>query len=370
MTGIVEGLQIRLHPAWDYVATDEAVELWDARSGDRLRVTSGSRLGRAFELLARGLDAERVAADIADQTGMSLVVSNRLLRSLSERGVVYRATGSAHRAVGTQRTRTDPLLAFLARYESSSVSAEQYLARLRAATILVMGLGGFGSWIAQTLCMMGVGTLIGVDGDVVEESNLGRQALYRTEHVGREKALAMRDALAAVNPEVTFRALVKRVREPTDIAATLIGADLAVLPFSYTGLHPTRDLVARACVRYAVPFLPVGQQAVGPLWRDRSSACFRCLVDDPRTPSLQAYYTNNASGRVDDSTYLPWSAESAQRAADEVVRFLTGFLAPVSDNQLVICRSTDRTLSTLGGARNPACTICGPDRKGARDVAT
>jgi adenylyltransferase/sulfurtransferase len=76
--------------------------------------------------------------------------------------------------------------------------------RLRAARVAVVGLGGLGCPVVQTLTAAGVGTLRLIDGDVVELSNLQRQPLYREADVGRPKARVVAERIRDLNHEVTF----------------------------------------------------------------------------------------------------------------------------------------------------------------------
>ena len=84
-------------------------------------------------------------------------------------------------------------------------------ARLGAATVLVVGAGGLGCAVLQYLVAAGVGTLIVVDHDTVEESNLHRQPLYRMSDLGQLKVQAARAALLAANPAVRIDALAERL---------------------------------------------------------------------------------------------------------------------------------------------------------------
>lgn len=84
-------------------------------------------------------------------------------------------------------------------------------ARLRAASVLVVGAGGLGSPVLSYLAGAGVGRIVVADHDRVDVTNLHRQVLYRMEDVGRPKAEAARDAVLALNPEVRVDALAHRV---------------------------------------------------------------------------------------------------------------------------------------------------------------
>ncbi len=74
------------------------------------------------------------------------------------------------------------------------------LARVAAARVMVLGLGGVGSACAEALARGGVGSLVLIDRDVVTPSNINRQALAFQSTVGRPKAEVMRDMVADINP--------------------------------------------------------------------------------------------------------------------------------------------------------------------------
>jgi molybdopterin/thiamine biosynthesis adenylyltransferase/rhodanese-related sulfurtransferase len=83
--------------------------------------------------------------------------------------------------------------------------------RIHAATVLVVGAGGLGCAALPYLVAAGVGRIIIVDHDVVEESNLHRQPLYRTIDVGQRKADVAVNAMKALNPLVDVKAVCERL---------------------------------------------------------------------------------------------------------------------------------------------------------------
>ena len=74
--------------------------------------------------------------------------------------------------------------------------------KLKAARVLVIGAGGLGSPSALYLAASGVGTIGVIDFDNVEVSNLQRQVIYDSASVGIPKALAARQRLLALNPDI------------------------------------------------------------------------------------------------------------------------------------------------------------------------
>ena len=73
-------------------------------------------------------------------------------------------------------------------------------AGIRAAHVVVVGVGGVGSWTAEALARSGVGRLTLIDMDHVAESNINRQIHALTSTVGQAKIEAMRDRIAQINP--------------------------------------------------------------------------------------------------------------------------------------------------------------------------
>lgn len=78
-------------------------------------------------------------------------------------------------------------------------------AHIRAAHVVVVGVGGVGSWAAEALARSGVGRLTLIDLDHVAESNINRQIHALESTLGQAKVLAMRDRMVQINPacEVT-----------------------------------------------------------------------------------------------------------------------------------------------------------------------
>lgn len=76
----------------------------------------------------------------------------------------------------------------------------QGAAHIRAAHVVVVGIGGVGSWAAEALARSGVSRLTLIDMDHVAESNINRQIHALTGTVGQAKIEAMRERIAQINP--------------------------------------------------------------------------------------------------------------------------------------------------------------------------
>jgi len=81
---------------------------------------------------------------------------------------------------------------------------EDAFAAFSRATVVVIGLGGVGSWAAEALARSAVGHLVLVDFDHIALSNVNRQLHAIEENFGRAKVQAMAERLRGINPEITI----------------------------------------------------------------------------------------------------------------------------------------------------------------------
>ncbi len=101
------------------------------------------------------------------------------------------------------------------------------LARLAAAHVCVVGIGGVGSWAVEALARSGVGRLTLIDLDHVAESNINRQIHASETTLGQAKVLAMRERIATFNPACAV-GCVEEFVTPDNVAALLPACDVVI----------------------------------------------------------------------------------------------------------------------------------------------
>lgn len=74
-------------------------------------------------------------------------------------------------------------------------------ANIAKAHVLIVGIGGVGSWVAESLARSGVGEITLVDMDHVAESNINRQIHALESTLGMAKVMAMKERIAQINPQ-------------------------------------------------------------------------------------------------------------------------------------------------------------------------
>lgn len=128
-------------------------------------------------------------------------------------------------------------------------------ARLQAASVCIVGLGGVGSWTAEALARTGIGSLTLIDLDNVAESNINRQIHALSDTVGLPKPTALARRIALINPHC-------RVCEIEDFVTPENTADFFAAPFDFVvdaaDNIPAKAAMAAHFVRHGQPFAVSG----------------------------------------------------------------------------------------------------------------
>lgn len=224
--------------------------------------------------------------------------------------------------------------------------------RLLRGRVLIVGAGGLGSPAALYLAAAGVGSLVLVDADTLDLSNLQRQILYRTPEVGAVKVGAAREALMALNPDVTVTAIPERLTQHN--ATTIISeADFVI---DATDNLQSKALINATCVATGTPFSHGGiLQFLGQTFTilPGRSACVRCVFGDFPGPRASDEI-ERPSGPIGA---VPGVIGTIQ--ATEALKFLLG-IGELLAGRLLIYSALETTFRTVALRRQPSCPVCGP----------
>jgi len=100
---------------------------------------------------------------------------------------------------------------------------ERAIEKLKNSKIAIFGIGGVGSFSVEALGRCGVGNLVLIDYDTINDSNINRQLHATTKTVGRYKVDVMKERLLEINPDINVTAINKKYNQ--DIADELIKED-------------------------------------------------------------------------------------------------------------------------------------------------
>ena len=224
--------------------------------------------------------------------------------------------------------------------------------RLRGAQVAIVGVGATGAALAGLLARAGVGSLVLVDRDFVEESNLQRQLLF-DEADARDalpKAAAARRSIARFNSDVAVHAHVADL-VPANIHALLSGADIVL---DATDNFETRYLLNDYAMEQGLPWIyagAVGAYAVTMNVLPGETACLACLF--PEAPG-GLVDTCDTAGILNTSVNLVASV-----VATEALKLLVGARDRMRRTLLSWDLWTNERSELAAGRPRAGCRACG-----------
>ena len=149
--------------------------------------------------------------------------------------------------------------------------------RLKGATVMVVGAGAIGNELIKNLALLGIGRLLIVDMDVIEQTNLTRSVLFRASDVGRQKADVAAHRAMEINPDCRAKALFTNVID--DIGLGVYRRVSVVLG----GLdnREARLAINQACYHVNVPWIDGAIEALNGFVRvfmPPDGACYECTM--------------------------------------------------------------------------------------------
>ncbi|MFH1816107.1 MAG: molybdopterin-synthase adenylyltransferase MoeB [Pseudomonadota bacterium] len=223
--------------------------------------------------------------------------------------------------------------------------------RLLASRALIVGAGGLGCPAALYMAAAGVGTLVIVDDDEVDLTNLQRQVLHRQHSVGRAKVESAREALHDINPCIEVIAL--KTRLAGDALREQVEAADVVLDCSDN--FATRHAINRACVAARTPLVSGaairfdGQVSVFDS-RDAGAPCYHCLFPE--------------GGDADEvrcavmGVFAPLTGIIGTMQAAEALKLLAHTGQSLA-GRLLLLDALGMEWRSITLPRDPACEVCG-----------
>lgn len=221
--------------------------------------------------------------------------------------------------------------------------------KLKAARVLIVGLGGLGCAAAPYLVAAGVGHLTLVDFDTVSLSNLQRQILHRDARIGMTKVESARLELSAINPHAQIETVDAQL-DDDQMAAQITACDLVL---DCTDNVATRNLLNRLCHAQRKPLVSgaairmEGQLSV--FTYQPGEPCYRCL---------SRLFGDNALTCVEAGVMAPLVGTIGTLQAMEAIKLLTQYGQPLTGKLLMFDAMTMQ-FREMKLPKDPQCEVCG-----------
>ncbi|MCX5750916.1 MAG: HesA/MoeB/ThiF family protein [Candidatus Saganbacteria bacterium] len=221
--------------------------------------------------------------------------------------------------------------------------------KLLAAKVLIVGVGGLGSPVADYLVRGGVGVVGLVDSDKLELSNLHRQLLYTEKDLGKNKAEASAEYLRQVNGEIKIIPHVLRL-DVNNVNAIIKNYDVIV---DCADNFSTRYVLNDACWMAKKPLVHGGvlkYEGQAMVILPGKGPCYRCLF--PEAPDETIVPPPRANGVLG---MVPGIIGLVQ--ATEVFKLILG-VGDLLVGEMLIYNVLEMSFHKIKVPKNPACLYC------------
>ena len=220
--------------------------------------------------------------------------------------------------------------------------------RLKAARVLVVGLGGLGCAAAQYLAAAGVGQLTLLDFDTVSLSNLQRQTLHSDATLGQPKVDSAREALARINPHVRLVPL-NALLDEAALAAQIADHDLVL---DCTDNVAIRNLLNQRARQHRVPLVS------GAAIRLEGQLCsFTWQENEPCYARLSALFGEQALTCVEAGVLAPVVGLVGSLQALESIKLLAG-MGKSHHGRLLMIDGLGGSFREMKLPKRPDCPVC------------
>ncbi|MES9970457.1 MAG: molybdopterin-synthase adenylyltransferase MoeB [Candidatus Thiodiazotropha sp.] len=220
---------------------------------------------------------------------------------------------------------------------------------LLGSRILIVGLGGLGSPAAMYLAAAGVGTLVLLDFDRVDLTNLQRQIVHTTSRIGELKVESARETLLDINPQCQVETIAEKLQQGA-LHQQIEQADLVL---DGSDNFATRFAINKACYETGTPLVSgaairmEGQISV--FTGEPGGPCYHCLYPDEGAMDE----TCSANGVL-----APLVGIIGSMQATEAIKQLTGAGNTLHD-RLLLLDALEMEWRSLRLTPDPACPVCG-----------
>ena len=222
-------------------------------------------------------------------------------------------------------------------------------ARIAAAHVLLVGVGGLGSPASLYLASAGVGHITLADGDTVDLSNLQRQVLHTQARIGQWKAVSGKAALVQINPEIVIETVTERLSAQR-LAEAVARADIIL---ACCDNFATRHELNQLCLTLRKPLVNGAVNGFGGQlsvfdFRREDSPCYHCLFPEGEGEGEEP---------LSPGVFAPLVGMIGTMQAAETLKLILGIGQPLT-GRLLLLDALRMEWRNVRFGKDPGCAVC------------
>ncbi|WP_173306448.1 ThiF family adenylyltransferase [Streptococcus sp. k-628] len=255
---------------------------------------------------------------------------------------------------------------FLSNFDASGNHKIDYMKKIIDSNVLVIGLGGVGSSLVMNLSALGVGTIIGVDFDSVDLSNLNRQILYNESDIGKLKSECATNKISEFDSSIKFITYQLKVTSPADVEKLINDHEI---DFVFCAADQPSIWIYKwineACFKTGVAWLYGGNSEASSYFQTiipEESSCFNCRELNLKMKSSEGFVKYNEVLKNGYATQNNCLAATSSCITSfmifDFIRFITDIEKPRVLNKILTIDYRDYDISYESIETNQDCFCC------------
>ena len=229
---------------------------------------------------------------------------------------------------------------FLSEYSVSHEHLLEMWKNINSATVMIIGLGAVGTWVACNLAETGVGRLILMDGDNVDVTNLHRQYGFREEDIGKYKIDALEQRIHEYSKDIQITKIPRYLESNTLDDVGEPGINLIINCADKPNVDTTSLWIGEYCMRHNIPHIIGGGynmhlSLIGQTVLPGKSACVKCfqtqLEEENKIDTSVVKKLVVKNRKV--GSFAPMCSLIASMVGMEAVKVLTKHIEPSNINR-------------------------------------
>lgn len=352
--------RLKLRPSVAVVSNGDVTEFFLSD----IRRTIVLRMQKEVSSLLFGLNGKLSIGEFLNANNLSERIGEvlPLLTYLNDNCVLLKMDSD----YGDAYTRYPRVYSLLENYFPKQSMVEEHFSQVRNSSVMIIGLGSVGTWVAQSLLMSGIKHFVLVDADKVELSNLHRQCGLAEAGIGSLKTETFSKHLKEMDEDVEIECIEDWLDEDFFEKHNVGNVDLIINCADKPTVDETSLIVGKYAMSHGIPHIVGGgynlhQSLIGQVVIPGKTACLECfrmnLDDLNEIDTSNIRKLENSNRRV--GSFPPLSALSSAITANEAFKVLAGL-----DNLTMTEQRTEFLLRKLNFAnvemhRRHDCKWCG-----------
>jgi len=312
-------------------------------------------------------DGNTELCELADKYGVQLESLESLVAFLDKKGILDHTEPVSEIRDYSKYRR---VIHFLSDFSTSHEHLVSMWEKLSCSTVLIVGLGAVGSWVACNLVQSGINNLILMDGDTVDISNLHRQFGYTENDVSRNKVDVLEKRLQQYNENVSVKKSYSFLDEKSLSEFDNINIDLIINCADKPNVDTTSLWIGEYAMSRGIPHIVGGGynlhlSLIGQTILPGKSACVKCFqkqLEEKNTIDPERVKKLSVKNRKIGS-FGPMCSMIASMVGMEAIKVLSGCTTPANLNRRGEFDIYTMDITYHDFIRRDDCEWCGKEGK-------